>query len=107
METFTQPKIAGYRQLTQDEVALMNEGKALAEQDGHIYRLREQISRDTAQIERMRAALVAARAIVADDRKSLYETVHWPDGSIDPADRDALNEYDALLGMIDAAMEAQ
>ena len=34
METFTQPKITGYRQLTEAEVALMNEGKALAEQCG-------------------------------------------------------------------------
>lgn len=34
METFTQPKITGYRQLTQEEAALMNEGKALAEQVG-------------------------------------------------------------------------
>lgn len=32
METFTQPKITGYRQLSEAEVALMNEGKALAEQ---------------------------------------------------------------------------
>ena len=30
METFTQPKITGYRQLSPYEVALMNEGKALA-----------------------------------------------------------------------------
>ncbi len=28
METFTQPKITGYRQLTEAEVALMNEIKA-------------------------------------------------------------------------------
>lgn len=34
METFTQPKIIGYRQLSQEEVELMNEGKALAEQVG-------------------------------------------------------------------------
>lgn len=34
MEMMTQPKITGYRQLSQDEVALMNEGKALAEQCG-------------------------------------------------------------------------
>lgn len=40
-ETFTQPKITGYRQLTQAEVALMNEGKALAEQCGaYIAKLR-------------------------------------------------------------------
>lgn len=32
METFTQPKITGYRQLSYKEVELMNEGKALAEQ---------------------------------------------------------------------------
>ena len=31
METFIQPKITGYRQLSEEEVALMNEGKALAE----------------------------------------------------------------------------
>ena len=34
METFKQPKITGYRQLTEAEVALMNEGKALAEKCG-------------------------------------------------------------------------
>lgn len=31
---FIQPKITGYRQLSDHEVALMNEGKALAEQCG-------------------------------------------------------------------------
>ena len=42
METFTQPKITGYRQLTEAEVALMNEGKALAEQCGdYIAKLRQ------------------------------------------------------------------
>jgi len=41
METFTQPKITGYRQLSEGEVALMNEGKALAEQCGaYIAKLR-------------------------------------------------------------------
>ena len=34
METMIQPKITGYRQLSEAEVALMNEGKALAEQCG-------------------------------------------------------------------------
>lgn len=42
METFIQPKITGYRQLSQEEVALMNEGKALAEQCGaYIAKLRQ------------------------------------------------------------------
>lgn len=36
METFIQPKITGYRQLTQFEVDLMNEAKALAEQCGKL-----------------------------------------------------------------------
>ncbi len=41
METFTQPKITGYRQLSEIEVALMNEGKALAEACGaYIEKLR-------------------------------------------------------------------
>ena len=35
METFIQPKITGYRQLSEEEAALMNEGKALAEQVGN------------------------------------------------------------------------
>lgn len=34
METSTQPKITGYRQLSEAEVALMNEGAALADQCG-------------------------------------------------------------------------
>lgn len=42
METFQQPKITGYRQLTEAEVALMNEGKALAESCGaYIAKLRK------------------------------------------------------------------
>jgi hypothetical protein len=42
METFTQPKITGYRQLSEAEVALMNEGKALAEAVGeYILKLRQ------------------------------------------------------------------
>lgn len=44
METFTQPKITGYRQLTEAEAALMNEGKALAEQCGkYIAKLRQYV----------------------------------------------------------------
>ena len=34
MSTFIQPKITGYRQLTPEDAALINEGKALAEQVG-------------------------------------------------------------------------
>ena len=41
METMIQPKVTGYRQLTETEAALMNEGKALAEQCGaYIAKLR-------------------------------------------------------------------
>ena len=41
METMVQPKITGYRQLTENEVALANEGKALAETCGaYIEKLR-------------------------------------------------------------------
>lgn len=47
MKTFIQPKIIGYRQLTEQEVALMNEGKALAEACGqYIAKLRAYIERD-------------------------------------------------------------
>lgn len=34
METMIQPKVTGYRQLSEAEVELMNEGKALAEACG-------------------------------------------------------------------------
>jgi hypothetical protein len=41
METMTQPKVTGYRQLSEAEVALMSEGKALAEACGeYIAKLR-------------------------------------------------------------------
>ena len=44
MDTFQQPKITGYRQLSEEEVALMNEAKALAEQCGaFIKKLREYV----------------------------------------------------------------
>lgn len=47
METFTQPKIIGFRQLSEAEVALMNEGKALAEQCGvYIAKLRAYVPQD-------------------------------------------------------------
>ena len=42
METMIQPKVTGYRQLSEAEVKLMNEGKALAEQVGaYIEKLRK------------------------------------------------------------------
>ena len=44
METFTQPKITDYRQLTAEEAALINEGKALAEMCGaYIQKLRNYV----------------------------------------------------------------
>jgi len=36
METMIQPKVTGYRQLSEAEVELMNEAKALAEQCGQL-----------------------------------------------------------------------
>lgn len=48
METMVQPKITGYRQLTEAEVALMNEGKALAEQCGaYVEKLRKHTGQET------------------------------------------------------------
>ena len=49
METFIQPKITGYRQLSEVEVALMNEGKALDEACGvYIAKLRGYVPENTA-----------------------------------------------------------
>ncbi len=48
METMIQPKVIGYRQLSETEVALMNEGKALAEQCGaYIDKLRQHNGNNT------------------------------------------------------------
>lgn len=50
MDTFIQPKITGYRQLTEAEAALMNEAKALAEQCGAFIaklRMHADVSRKT------------------------------------------------------------
>ena len=47
MDAFIQPKITGYRQLTEEEAALMNEGKALAEKCGeYIAKLRGYVPND-------------------------------------------------------------
>lgn len=52
METMTQPKITGYRQLTEAEGQMMNEGKALAVQVGEwIERLRNYVPADTAGVK--------------------------------------------------------
>jgi len=47
MDTFTQPKITGYRQLSEADAALMNEAKALAQQCGDfIEKLQNNIDTD-------------------------------------------------------------
>ena len=50
MDTMQQPKITGYRQLSEAEAALMNEGKALAQQCGdYIAKLRSHADAGRAQ----------------------------------------------------------
>jgi len=52
METMIQPKVTGYRQLSEAEGKLMNEGKALAEQCGaYIERLRAYVPEDSAGVK--------------------------------------------------------
>lgn len=51
METMIQPKVTGYRQLTEAEVELMNEAKSLAEQCGaFIEKLRKHPSTRPGQV---------------------------------------------------------
>jgi hypothetical protein len=58
MDTFIQPKITGYRLLTPEEAALMNEGKALAEQCGaFIAKLREHTGPKTSNDDPARLSL--------------------------------------------------
>ena len=55
---FIQPKITGYRQLSEAEVALMNEGKALAEACGtYIAKLREHTGPKTSNDDQSRLSL--------------------------------------------------
>jgi len=52
METFIQPKITGYRQLSPEEAALMNEAKALAVQCGDlIIKLRSYVPADSDEVK--------------------------------------------------------
>lgn len=66
----------------------------------------ERIAEQAAQIERMRAALVAARTVVAVDRESFVQCVAGPD-PLDIDDQGIVDEYDGLLRMIDEAMETR
>ncbi|QFZ84642.1 hypothetical protein GFK26_18620 [Variovorax paradoxus] len=50
-DTFIQPKITGYRQLSEEEAALMNEAKALGQQmGGFIAKLRAYVPENTAGV---------------------------------------------------------
>lgn len=64
METFVQPKITGYRQLSSAEVALMNEGKALAEQCG-------------AYVEKLMATEGTDKRAVALGKTNLQQGFMW------------------------------
>lgn len=64
METFQQPKITGYRQLSYAEVELMNEGKALAEQVG-------------AYIEKLRTHRDSGRSSETDHRQAPALDQRW------------------------------
>lgn len=57
------------------------------------------------EIERLRATLIAACEILQVDRTSLFETSrNRATGAIDdPADRAALDDYDRVIAMADAA----
>ena len=72
METFTQPKITGYRQLSEAEVALMNEGKALAEQCGaFITKLRAIDAPRSPTAEQVRAFADAQDVSLAEAKATL------------------------------------
>ena len=60
------------------------------------------------QIERLRAALVAAMEIVQEDRVSLYEVSrNQATGEIEPDDAAAIAELDAIIAQADAAIGSE
>lgn len=71
-----------------------------------LLRSRDLIERQSAQIERMRAALKQARTVIAVDRASFVQCATAPHLPLDPDDQGIVDEYDGLLRMIDEAMEA-
>jgi hypothetical protein len=68
------------------------------------YRAADLIERQSAQIERMRAALKQARAPIATHRYVFVQASTVPDMPLDPDDQIIVDQYDALLRMIDEAM---
>jgi len=79
-----------------------------ADEDGLLHRIRlivaeAQAERD-GQIERMRAALKQARAPIATHRYVFVQASTVPDMPLDPDDQIIVDQYDALLRMIDEAM---
>lgn len=78
--------------------------EAQAEQDGHIYRLREQIARDTAQIERMRAALVDVRPLIGNMEKMLREILHLAGQPRSADEAEAFARLHSARRMIDEAL---
>lgn len=64
METFIQPKITGYRQLNEEEAALMNEGK----------RIGQELSEYTS---RLRARAYCMPSVPAQDAIKQAEALRW------------------------------
>ncbi len=58
-------------------------------------------------IERLRAALVAAMEIVKEDRAAFAMANIWPDGRMDNDDGDVLRRYDAVIAQADAALGSE
>jgi hypothetical protein len=67
------------------------------------YRAADLIERQSAQIERMRAALQQARVVIAVDRESFLQCAAGPD-PLDQDDQGIVDEYDGLIRQIDEAM---
>jgi hypothetical protein len=94
--------------MTDDRIAdLLGWPKGRANRDSSLmHRIRlivaEAQAEQSAQIERMRAALKQTRVVIAVDRESFVQCAAGPD-PLDPDDQDIVDEYDALLRMIDAA----
>jgi len=78
------------------------EGQAM--EADHIYRLREQIARDTAQIERMRAALVDVRPLIGNMEKMLREILNLAGQPRSADEAEAFARLNSALRMIDEAM---
>lgn len=82
---------------------------AFDEQKARAEAAEQQVQKLTAENERLREALMAAREVLQEDRDELFDsvTVAGIAATMDEIDRPHVDRMDAILSSIDASLETQ